>query len=59
MIEVSYTEARQNFKAYLDRAESGETLVVKRGNRRSVAIIAADELSSLLETVHAQARAVW
>ena len=53
MIEASYSQARQNFKVYLDRAsENGETIVVKRRNGGDVAMIAADELSSLLETAH-------
>ncbi len=53
MIEASYSEARQNFKVYLDRAsEQGETIVVKRRNGGDVAMIAADELSSILETAH-------
>ena len=53
MIEASYSEARHNFKAYLDRAsDHGETIVVKRRNGGDVAMIAADELSSILETAH-------
>ena len=53
MIEASYSQARQNFKVYLDRAsEHGETIVVKRRNGGDVAMIAADELSSILETAH-------
>jgi antitoxin YefM len=53
MIEASYSEARENFKALLDRAaEDGETILVKRRNGADVAMIAADELSSILETAH-------
>ena len=53
MIEASYSQARQNFKVFLDRAaEDGETIVVKRRNGGDVAMIAADELSSILETAH-------
>lgn len=53
MIEASYSEARQNFKVFLDRAaDDGETILVKRRNGAAVAMIAADELSSLLETAH-------
>lgn len=53
MIETSYSEARQNFKVYLDRAaEDGVTVLIKRRNGADVAMIAADELSSILETAH-------
>ncbi len=53
MIEASYSEARQKFKVFLDRAaEDGETILVKRRNGGDVAMIAADELSSILETAH-------
>ncbi len=53
MIEASYSQARQNFKVFLDRAaDDGETIVVKRRNGGDVAMIAADELSSILETAH-------
>jgi antitoxin YefM len=53
VIEASYSEARQNLKVYLDRAsEGGETVLIKRRNGADVAMIAADELSSILETAH-------
>jgi antitoxin YefM len=53
MIEASYSQARQNFKVFLDRAaDDGETILVKRRNGATVAMIAADELSSILETAH-------
>ena len=53
MIEASYSQARQNFKVFLDRAaEGGETILVKRRNGADVAMIAACELSSILETAH-------
>ena len=53
MIEASYSQARQHFKVFLDRAaDDGETIVVKRRNGGDVAMIAADELSSILETAH-------
>ena len=53
MIEASYSEARQNFKVFLDRAaEDGVTVLIKRRNGADVAMIAADELSSILETAH-------
>ena len=53
MIETSYSDARANFARYLDRAaDDRETIVVQRRGRPAVAIVAADELASLVETAH-------
>ncbi|HEY3079140.1 MAG TPA: type II toxin-antitoxin system prevent-host-death family antitoxin [Chloroflexota bacterium] len=53
MIETSYSEARANFARYLDKAiDDRETILVQRRGRPDVAIIAADELASLIETAH-------
>ena len=53
MIETSYCEARARFAHYLDRAvDDRETILVQRRGRPDVAIIAADELASLVETAH-------
>ena len=53
MIETSYSEARANFARYLDKAiDDRETILVQRRGRPAVAIIAADELASLIETAH-------
>jgi antitoxin YefM len=53
-IETTYTALRENLATFLDRVtDDREVLVVKRrGGRRDVAIIAADELSSLMETAY-------
>lgn len=51
--EVSYTEARANFKAILDEAaDSRDPVIIHRRGGDDVAVIAADELRSLLETAH-------
>lgn len=50
-LEVSYSEARNNLASILDQVtDDCEVVVIKRRGRASVAMISADELSSLLET---------
>ena len=51
--ETTYTQARANFARLLARAgEDREVVVVRRRGRAAVALVAADELSSLMETAH-------
>jgi antitoxin YefM len=53
MVTTSYTEARARFAELLDQViENRETVVITRRGHDSVALIAAAELESLLETVH-------
>lgn len=50
-MEVSYSEARANLASLMDQVtDDCEVVVIKRRGRSSVAMIDADELSSLLET---------
>lgn len=50
---TSYTQARDNFVRVLEQVEQGDSIVVvQRRGHADVALIAADELSSLLEQVH-------
>ncbi len=50
---TTYTHARANLASLLDRvAETREAYVIERRNGENVALIAEDELSSLLETAH-------
>lgn len=52
-IETSYTNARENLAALCDRAvDDREIIIIHRRNAGDVALIAADELRSLQETVH-------
>jgi antitoxin YefM len=53
-IETTYTSLRENLATFLDRVtDDREVLVVKRRRgQRDVAIVAADELSSLMETAY-------
>lgn len=52
-IETTYTQARAEFASLLDRvAEDHEVVMIQRRGRSRVAMVNADELSSLLETAH-------
>lgn len=52
-IETTYTQARANLAALWDRVtDDREIVVVKRRGAEPIALIAADELSSLMETAH-------
>jgi antitoxin YefM len=50
---TSYTQARDNFVKVLEQVEQGDSIVVvQRRGHADVAMIAADELSALLEEVY-------
>lgn len=52
-IETTYSQAREQLKSLMDRAvEDREVVFVRRRNGGDVALIAADELQSLVETAH-------
>ena len=52
-VETTYSRARVQLKALMDRAvDDREVIVVRRRAGGDVAMIAADELESLLETAH-------
>ncbi len=52
-IQRSYTQARAELASLLDEVVNNrEGVIIRRRNRGDVALIAADELSSLMETVH-------
>ncbi|NOT47480.1 MAG: type II toxin-antitoxin system prevent-host-death family antitoxin [Acidobacteria bacterium] len=51
LLEVRYSEARANLASLMDQVtDDWEVVVIKRRGRSSVAMIDADELSSLMET---------
>ena len=51
--ETTYTALRDNLATYLNRVvDDREVLLVRRRGARDVAILAADELSSLMETAY-------
>ncbi|HET7291012.1 MAG TPA: type II toxin-antitoxin system prevent-host-death family antitoxin [Vicinamibacteria bacterium] len=52
-IETTYTAARQGLARLLDRVtDDREVVLIGRRGRPKAALVAADELSSLLETAH-------
>jgi antitoxin YefM len=51
--ETTYSQARKNLASFLDQVvEERQILIIKRRNCKNVALIAEDELSSLLESVY-------
>jgi antitoxin YefM len=52
-IEITYTQARANLAKLCDEAtQNRETIIIHRRGADSIALLAADELSSLLEIAH-------
>ena len=52
-LETTYTEARKSLARLLDRVTNDrEVVFIRRRGREKVALVAADELSSLMETAH-------
>lgn len=52
-IQTTYTQARAQLASLLDQVTNDrEIVIVQRRGAEDVAIIAADELAGLLETVH-------
>jgi antitoxin YefM len=52
-VETTYSKLRAELASFLDRvSDDREVVVVKRRKGKDVAIIDAQELSSLLETAH-------
>jgi len=53
MIKTSYSQARENFASLLNQVASDrEIAIITRRGSEDVALVAADELSGLLETAH-------
>lgn len=51
--ETTYTHAREHFASLCNAvAETREAVIIHRRGARDVALVAADELESLLETAH-------
>jgi antitoxin YefM len=56
---ATYTQARANFAALCDNVVGNrETVIIRRRGREDVALIAASELRSLVETAHLAASPV-
>jgi antitoxin YefM len=53
MLQTTYTNARANFAGLCDEVtENQEIVIIRRRKGRNVAMIAADELQSLVESAH-------
>jgi antitoxin YefM len=51
--ETTYTQARANFASLCDDVTTTrEAVIIRRRGARDVALVAADELGSLMETAH-------
>ncbi len=52
-VETTYTSLREHLAAVLDQvANDREVVIVKRRGAKDVAMVPAEELSSLMETAH-------
>jgi antitoxin YefM len=52
-IQTTYTQARASLATLLDQVTNNrEVVIIQRRGGENVAMIAADELSSILETAH-------
>ncbi len=52
-IQTTYTNARARFASLIDEVvKNREIIFIRRRGREDVAMIAADELASILETAH-------
>ncbi len=53
MIRTNYTNAREKFAELWDKAiDDREVIIINRRDHEDVALVAASELSSLIETAH-------
>jgi antitoxin YefM len=53
MIRTTYTSARKSLAELWDKAvDDREVIIISRRDREDVALVAASELSSLMETAH-------
>lgn len=52
-VDVTYTQARANLASLLDQAtDDREIIIIRRRDKAAVALISAEELTSLLETAY-------
>jgi antitoxin YefM len=53
MKEIGYFKARRNLKALMDKVvDDCEPILIRRRGKEPVALVAADELTSWMETAH-------
>jgi antitoxin YefM len=52
-IQITYSQARENLASLLEKVtDEQEIVIINRRGHNPVAMVSADELSSLLETAH-------
>ena len=52
-VQTTYSQARTNLSALLDQiTQDRQVVIIRRRGKADVALISADELSGLIETVH-------
>jgi antitoxin YefM len=52
-LHTSYTQARANLASLIDKVtQNREVVIITRRGKENVALVSADELESLVETVH-------
>jgi antitoxin YefM len=51
-VKTTYGTARANFAKMYEQAHNGHIVIISRGCKKDVALISADELSGLQNTVH-------
>ena len=52
-VQTTYSQARANLSALLDQiTQDRQVVIIRRRGKADVALISADELSGLIETVH-------
>lgn len=51
-IKVSLEAAQEDFASLCDEAAAGEVIYIRRRGKKAVAMVAAAELSGLMETVY-------
>ncbi|UZR28102.1 type II toxin-antitoxin system Phd/YefM family antitoxin [Methylococcus mesophilus] len=52
-LEITYSRAREQLESLMDRTvDDCEVIIIRRRSGGAVAMIAADELESLMETAH-------
>ena len=52
-IQTSYSDARARLAALLDEVvDNREVVIIRRRGREDVAMVAADDLTSMMETLH-------
>ena len=55
LLEINMSEFRENLGAYLDAAEAGKTIIIRRRGKPSVTLSATHSLPEPIDVEHAKA----